>query len=205
MTHTPTRAGQVLNPCPTVTVGPDVDTVNTTGYVNVSSVVGVRPDGTLYDHVKVQVGAGYGVLTIPIVRVRGLVYVGLVRQHRPVVGQDTWEFPRGGATALSPDEAARELAEETRLDVAAAALRHLGVFRPDTGILNTEVGVWVAGVPATSMRLTDGHLEDESGATVSWVRVGRFAGMIMNGEVTCSMSITAYTLANLAGVFHEAI
>lgn len=185
-------------PGPTVTVSPTL-THSQEGYVNVDTVPGVRGNGTTYEHTRISVGTGLGGLVVPVTKARGMTYLGLVRQHRPAIGDHTWEFPRGGTKDLSAAEANRELVEETGLIVPTATLRLLGATRPDTGILTTEVGVWAAPVPTNMVALAHGHVENESGASVSWMATAQVVGLISTGRLICSMSLAAFALAQAAG------
>src|SRR5687767_14179290 len=84
-------------------------------------------------------GAPYYMLALPdyvaiVARTPG-GRVLLVRQHRPVVDQDTIELPSGHVEAgETPEEAARrELLEETGM--VAGEMELLGVMSPDVGRL----------------------------------------------------------------------
>lgn len=175
------------------------------GYLKVDTTTGYRADGTSYEHTRVRVGTGFGALVIPFVRHRGMVYLAMVHQHRPVLGRDSWEFVRGGTGNHSQEEANRELREETGLKVENTSLRQLGVLHPDTGLLDVQVGVWVAPIPMDQVSLTRRHVEQESGAQVRWMGVGQVAGLILNKEMVCGMSLAAYAMADAAGIFHQAI
>lgn len=175
------------------------------GYLKVDTTTGYRADGTAYDHTRVKVGTGYGAIIIPMIRHRGLVYVGLVHQYRPVVGDDTWEFVRGGTGNHSQEEANRELREETGLSVENTSLRQLGVIRPDTGLMDTQVGVWLADVPVDQLPKTRKHVEQESGAQIRWMQIDQVTGMILRKEIVCGMSLAAYALGHAAGAFHQVV
>lgn len=57
-----------------------------------------------------------------------------------------------------------EQPEETSLGLDPEKLSFLGLIHPDTGLVTTQVGVGLAHVPTGMVRLTEGHLENESGA-----------------------------------------
>lgn len=191
-------------PGPTASVDERIEPVSD-GYLKVDTTTGYRADGTTYDHTRVRVGTGYGALVIPLIRHRGMVYVGMVNQHRPVLGEQTWEFVRGGTGNHSQEEANRELREETGLVVEDDKLRQLGVIRPDTGLLDTQVGVWIATVPVDQLPRTKHHVEHESGAQVRWMGIGQVTGMILRRELVCGMSLAAYAMAHADGAFTEVI
>lgn len=127
----------------------------------------------------------------------------MVYQHRPVLGAETWEFVRGGTGNHSQEEANRELCEETGLVVEDNKLRRLGVIRPDTGLLDTQVGVWVATAPVEQLPRTRGHIEHESGAQVRWMQIDQVTGMIMRKELVCGMSLAAYAMGHASVSFAQ--
>ncbi|WP_457317539.1 NUDIX hydrolase [Sinomonas sp. RB5] len=111
----------------------------------------------------------------------------LVRQYRYAVRQFSRGLPHGSSDDLSVGEAARELVEETGLAVASSEL--LGILRPDTGILTTEVAVWFTRAPHADELPT--HQEAETGAVLQWYSLGEVQGLIRSGAITCGITLAA--------------
>lgn len=155
----------------------------------------VFPSGAQGRYTVITSGTGLGVVAVPYATFRGLPYLGLVRQHRYPVGAFTLEFPRGGSDDLSLAEAARELVEETGLEFRSGAL--LGVLRPDTGLMDTQVAVWRTGHVLES--LESNHVEDETGATVRWYSHGEVMGMVRGGQITCGITLAALAMLEYSG------
>lgn len=115
--------------------------------------------------------------------------IGLVRTYRYPLGAYSWEFPRGFATGDAATTAAAELREE--LGATARSLRTIGYLHPDTGLLATRVAVVVAtcagidGIPTDTEEITD-H---------TWIPVRALDGMVAAGDITCGVTLAAYTLA----------
>lgn len=159
------------------------------------------PNGAQGRYTRITTGTGLGVIAVPYTNVRGIPYLGLVRQYRYPVGDFTLEFPRGGSDDLSLAEAARELVEETGLDFVSGSA--LGTIRPDTGILDTVVAVW-----RTNHRLSDMdsvYVEEETGAKIQWFSHGEVMGLVRSGQITCGMTLAALLLMEHSGGIHSAI
>ncbi|MCC3299426.1 NUDIX hydrolase [Arthrobacter caoxuetaonis] len=178
-------------------VAEHVDYANRFVTVNFDDVV--FPNGAEGRYTRISSGTGLGVVAVPYANFRGLPYLGLVRQYRYPTGEFTLEFPRGGSDDLSLAEAARELIEETGLEFTHG--RKLGTIRPDTGILTTEVAAWCTFHALKD--LENLHVEDETGATVRWYSVGEVMGLVLNGKLTCGISLAALALIQNSGIIHE--
>jgi ADP-ribose pyrophosphatase len=157
------------------------------------------PDGAPGTYNTVTVGAGKGVVAVPVLPFRGSPYLGFVRQYRYPVKQFTLELPRGGSDDLSIGEAARELVEETGLAVGSSQL--LGILRPDTGILTTEVAVWFVRAPRAEHLPT--HHEAETGAALQWYGMGDVTGLIRSGAITCGITLAALAMLGASGALHR--
>lgn len=159
------------------------------------------PNGAQGRYTRITTGTGLGVIAVPYTNVRGIPYLGLVRQYRYPVGGFTLEFPRGGSADLSLAEAARELVEETGLDFVSGSA--LGAIRPDTGILDTVVAVW-----RTNHRLSDMdsvYVEEETGARIHWYSHGEVMGLVRSGQITCGMTLAALLLMEHSGGIHSEV
>lgn len=134
-----------------------------------------------------------GAVIVPLSARRGIGYFGLVKQFRFAVQDFTLEFPRGGAPDLEADGAQIEIREE--LGQEAKRLVRVGTLHPDTGILSTEVGVWVAVLDNSV--LDEDHVEGITGLRPDWVQEGELEGRIMRGEITCGITLAAYMFFKL--------
>ena len=155
------------------------------------------PDQTEGRHAKVTSGTGFGGITVPRYVFRGTAYYGLVIQHRFAVDQETFEFPRGTTSDLGDTEALRELFEETGVDAGDRRASRIGSIFPDTGLLTTEVGVWVVTVP---VQHPSEFTEAETGAKHIWVHEGYLAGFIGSGRIKCAMTIAAWGILVARGM-----
>lgn len=155
----------------------------------------VFPNGEHGRYSRVAAGTGLGVVAVPYANFRGLAYLGLVRQYRYPTGEFTLEFPRGGSDDLTIAEAARELVEETGLDYISA--HRLGTIRPDTGLLDTTIAVWQTGHVLESLESL--HREEETGATIRWYQLGELTGLVMNGKITCGITLASLALMQASG------
>lgn len=163
-------------------------------FVTVDTVPATTGGGVAYDHTRITSGTGMGSIIIPTHHYRGLTYLGLVTQHRPVLGIDSIEFPRGRTNNLGESEAARELAEE--MGILHTTMRHVGNIHPDTGLLSTTVAVWIAAVDSDQATESRTHIEGESGAIVSWYSLPQMLALIASGKVQCAMTIAAFFKAS---------
>lgn len=151
------------------------------------------PNGFEGTYNVVSMGEAKGALIVPIAFRRGIPYFGLVNQYRYPVKSESVEFPRGGADKINPEGAETEIYEE--LGQTSKRLDMIGMMRPDTGILSTEVGIWIAIMDASILDLD--HEEDITGLRPNWVSEDNLIGMIANGKITCGMTLAAYTLFNI--------
>lgn len=166
-------------------------------YATVDSVLAFRADGEEYQHLRITSGKGLGGIAIPTVNLRGMEYFAMVKQYRPVLGEETLEFPRGGTDSLNAAETIRELVEETSLEpLKKLAPLRLGIIYPDTGILTTKVSVWQIAINPHSVKLAEGYIENESNAEHEWLSAGEIRGAIKNGRIRCSMTLAAFALWN---------
>lgn len=179
--------------------GDEIKTLETRSNVYSSRFISVDqdavefPNGVVGEYNVVNMAEKKGAIVIPVAFRRGIAYFGLVEQYRYPVKQHTIEFPRGGAKNLEKEGAETEIREE--LGMASKRLDLVATMRPDTGILSTEVGVWIAVMPAEVVDLD--HTEDITGLKPRWVQEGELIGMISNGKITCGMTLAAYTLFNI--------
>lgn len=153
------------------------------------------PNGRQSEYSVIVPTEGYVAVAVPVATFRGLDYLGLVTQYRYPTKEVSVEFPRGGATAPSAEEAARELQEET--GIVPGPAERLGTLRPDTGLLSTECAVYLFRQPATDMDIE--FIEEESGARTSWHRVGEVMGMIRSGKITCGITIASFAQLMASG------
>lgn len=166
-------------------------------YAMIDTIPAFRADGQEYEHLRITSGKGLGGIAIPTVNLRGIEYFAMVKQYRPVIGEETLEFPRGGTDSLDSSEAIRELIEETSLKpLEKLAPLKLGIIYPDTGIMTTRVSVWRIAIDPNSVKLAKGYIENESNAVHEWLSMGEIRGAIKNGEIRCSMTLAALSLLN---------
>ena len=166
-------------------------------YAMIDTTPAFRADGQEYEHLRITSGKGLGGIAIPTVNLRGINYLAMVKQYRPVLDEETLEFPRGGTDSLDAAEAIRELVEETSLEpLKKLAPLRLGIIYPDTGILTTKVSVWQIAINPHSVKLAEGYIENESNAEHKWLSEGEIRGAVKNGKIRCSMTLAAFALWN---------
>jgi len=123
----------------------------------------------------------------------------LIHSIRPVVGEISWEIPRGGIDpGESPREAAsRELYEEASFSVPADKLLSLGYINPDNGILNTRLHLFIH---KTSQKPS--HVEGDGFevAAVKWFSLDSVINAIQQNIITDSITIAAFGKAKLANI-----
>lgn len=151
------------------------------------------PNGVEGTYNVVSMSEAKGALIIPVAFRRGIPYFGLVNQYRYPIKSESVEFPRGGADKINAEGAEVEIYEE--LGQPSKRLDLVGTMRPDTGILSTEVGIWVALMDQSVLDLD--HEEGITGLRPNWVSEADLIGMIANGKITCGMTLAAYTLFNI--------
>lgn len=151
------------------------------------------PNGVEGTYNVVSMGEAKGALIIPIAFRRGIPYFGLVNQYRYPIKSESVEFPRGGADKINPEGAEVEVYEE--LGQSSKRLDLIGTLHPDTGILSTEVGIWIALMDESVLDLD--HEEKITGLRPTWVSEDFFISMIFNGKINCGMTLAAYTMFNV--------
>lgn len=155
----------------------------------------VRPDGTSGEYVLVSMGCGFGVTIIPVTVVLGELRIAMIRQHRYPVDDYTLELPGGGATSINPDEARKELIEETGM--TADAIELLGTFYQAPGSSPITGSAWLAQVSASSIDLH--HVEGESGAITEWFTVPEIRDLMVTGGIQCAITLAALGLMFVSG------
>jgi ADP-ribose pyrophosphatase len=155
----------------------------------------VRPDGSWGEYVLVNMGCGYGVTIIPAAVVAGELKIAMIRQHRYPVNDYTLELPGGGAEAIHPDGARKELIEETGM--TADSIELLGTFYQAPGSSTTTGSAWLARVPASSVELN--HVEGESGAITEWHTIEEIRALMATGGIQCAITLAALSLLFVSG------
>lgn len=155
----------------------------------------VRPDGTSGEYVLVNMGCGYGVTIIPVAEVLGELKIAMIRQHRYPVDDYTLELPGGGAEAINPDGARKELLEETGM--TPDSLELLGTFYQAPGSSPITGSAWLAQVPASCIDLQ--HVEGESGAITEWYSVAEIRALMAGGGIQCAITLAALGLLFVSG------
>jgi 8-oxo-dGTP pyrophosphatase MutT (NUDIX family) len=156
------------------------------------------PNGEHSTYAVLKPGNGFGAVIVPTVTWRGRRFYGISELHRYPSDFISVEFPRGGTNDLEADGAARELVEETGL--VETSLRRLGAVRSDTGVLDLEIGVWLASVRpevdgAEWSFKNDGFVEETSGQSFAWMSSAQIDGLIMRGGITCGITLAAWAMA----------
>lgn len=104
----------------------------------------VNPDQSTYDLHIVTPTTGKGVIVVPVIKIKDMVNIVLVDQWREAIERRTIELPRGTAADFTEQEALKELKEETNL--TSSAIFPIGMVHPDTGLLTTQVQVYLARI-----------------------------------------------------------
>ncbi|MBG0738824.1 NUDIX hydrolase [Paeniglutamicibacter antarcticus] len=157
----------------------------------------VHPDGRDGEYVLVDTGCRYAVSVIPLAVIDGEARIALVRQHRYPVDDYTLELPGGGASAIAPQEALRELVEET--GIIPDSIELLGVSYQAAGSSPITGSTWLAHVPAAAADLA--YVEGESGAVTEWYTVPEILTMMATGTINCTITLAALAQAIVAGKF----
>lgn len=114
----------------------------------------------------------------------------LVRQHRPVTGRESLEFPSGHVDAGETAEQAgrRELLEETGM--IAGEMQLLGVLVPDIGRLRNKMWCYFAGDVAPAVAAAR-----EQGIDVLEVREDTLLAMATDGRIEHALNLAVLFLA----------
>lgn len=140
-----------------------------------------------------------GAVVLPVRRqgTGGTVSIGLVQTHRHCLGETVWEAPRGfgevGETSL--EVARRELHEETGLDLPSSAFTALGTMHPNSGLLQSEVAVFIAWVPEgpPTAPIDTGEIAD-----FQWCTADEVERRIITNEIRDGFTLAALLKAVLA-------
>jgi ADP-ribose pyrophosphatase len=103
------------------------------------------------------------------------------------------EIPRGfGEKGQTPEETAhKEVKEE--ISIEPSDMQPLGSMHTDTGMTDTCVYLFFAELPTE-----EAHPQSSEGIIdVKWLSFADFEKYVINGQITDSFSIAAYTLAKL--------
>lgn len=153
------------------------------------------PNGVQGKYSVIGATEGYGVVAVPVLNFRGINYIGLVEQFRYPLGRQSLEFVRGGALEPTAAEAGRELQEETGMVPGSAEL--LGVINPDSGILSTEVSVYLFRQRPEDKDIVFQELD--SGAITSWYMLADVMRLVRNGEIRCGITLASLLLLQNSG------
>lgn len=156
------------------------------------------PNGAEGSYARVNPNT-HGGVAVPRSITRGIARYGLVRQYRHPLGRTTLEFPRGATDDGSEMETVRELVEETGLSIHPGGGVRLGTLHADSGILATDISVWLIHVEDIG---DSAFIEAETGASHLWVTEGELIGLIARGEITCGITLGSFMLLKAS---HHAI
>ena len=123
----------------------------------------------------------------------------LVRVHRPAVGRDLWELPRGFGDPADPDPAhtaLREYREETGRD--GAIIRTLGAIHPDSGLLATTVQIVLLRDAADDPDAADAPalVPDGEIDASRWCTDAEIAELQQTGQIADALTLAALRLAD---------
>ena len=122
----------------------------------------------------------------------------MVTQPRYATGEANWEIPRGGANVGEDfaEAALRELKEETGEEGTIEGLVSLGNIQPDTGILNTEAGLFLStSNTPTELAEADGEIDN-----LQWVDIDEVVEACVDGTIKDSFTCVAVMRARLKGL-----
>lgn len=121
--------------------------------------------------------------------------VALVKAYRYPISSWEWAVPRGFAKGDDPDQTAREeLAEE--LGCEPDDLRQLGTVTPNSGILASQVKVYLARYSETIAMPAD---QNEI-ARVRWIAATTLCHEIAAGTIRDAFTLSAISLAQCHGL-----
>lgn len=146
----------------------------------------------------IRIREGDGSPGAVVLAVRG-AEVALVEVFRRPLGQVLLELPRGFANTGETIRrtAARELAEETGLTVDPDALVDLGLVAPNSGVLESVVGLFLAIIPEREGALAPADAEVGS---AQWVPVDDVLAMAEDGRIIDGFTLAALLRAYLRGL-----
>jgi ADP-ribose pyrophosphatase len=115
--------------------------------------------------------------------------IALLRIHRPALGKDVWEIPRG---FIDADEdtavaACRELEEETGIQSGNEGLIPLGWVFPEAGVMDAKIAIFAVKVQQIS-----GQRQPEIGLkSLEFLEPSRVLNMIDQSEIADPCTIAA--------------
>lgn len=138
-------------------------------------------------------GSGTGSAVLVLNRYRQAL---VVQQNRYAVNEATWEIPRGGSLVGEDhsETAQREVVEETGIQLPLESIRPLGKYQPDTGLMQTEAGLFLAE--------TDHEPSHDANPEIAlrrWVDVDDLVRACATGEIKCGFTSTAVLRARVLG------
>lgn len=132
----------------------------------------------------------------------------IARHWRTAIDQWSWEFPRGMGEASESlvQTAARELKEETGIEVSTEQVRPLQIIHADGGVLRDNIGIAqidlaapeeceqaLAAVPQKAgVKGTDWELTD-----LRWVSAQELRAAIADSHIIDAITISAFTISQL--------
>ena len=121
--------------------------------------------------------------------------IPIIRQFRPAVGCETWEFPSGLLEADETPESCcrRELSEEA--GVSSITVHSLGQFFPDTGRLENRLHLFVVDASEP-----EPEFAEEAGLTVIFVSPAELRERILSGTFIHQLHLGALAVASLTGL-----
>lgn len=117
---------------------------------------------------------------------------GLLRIFRHAPRRWSIEFPRGFAensNLTAAENVKKEISEELQISEEACQIRFLGEIRPDTGLSNGKVQLFLADLISETPIIP---VKDEGIAGISWISEKTLRKMIYTGEITDGFTLSAY-------------
>jgi ADP-ribose pyrophosphatase len=148
--------------------------------------------------VKKHLSGSFGTVILPVERhVEGDIVI-LIRTYRHSLRAWSLELPRGfGEPQLSsPDNARKELLEETGLD--ATSLELLGTVEPDSGLFRNPAQIFLAEV--NSHVIISSSERTEAVRDIVRLNLDELSHAVVHGSIKDSYSLAALTLARAKGV-----